>query len=161
MKKCLFLDRDGTINKNFGYVGNYKRFKWLKNAKRGIKYAYDKKYLIIIISNQSGVARKLFSEADCEILNRKINEDLKKHKCKIHHFYYAFYHPKFKKNKYKKNFRKPCSGLILKAKREFNINIDKSFMIGDKITDKLAAQKVNLRFKYKKRNLLYEIKSII
>ena len=59
--KTLFLDRDGVINKNYGYVFSMKNFVWLKNVKKAIRYAYFKKYLIIIITNQSGVARGLYS----------------------------------------------------------------------------------------------------
>ena len=62
--KALFLDRDGVINKNFGYVFSMKNFIWLKNVKKAIKYAYTKKYLIIVVTNQSGVARGFYSEND-------------------------------------------------------------------------------------------------
>ncbi len=69
MKKCLFLDRDGTINKNLGYVHNYKNFLWLKNVKKAIQYAYKKKFLIVVISNQSGVSRGYFKK------NRVLNKE--------------------------------------------------------------------------------------
>ena len=59
--KTLFLDRDGVINKNYGYVFSMKNFVWLKNVKKAIRYAYFKKYLIVIITKQSGVARGLYS----------------------------------------------------------------------------------------------------
>lgn len=160
MNKCLFLDRDGTINKNYGYIGTYKNFVWLKNSKKGIKYAYKKGYLIIVISNQSGVSRGYFTLNDCKKINLKINEELKKNNCKIHDFFYAYYHPKFKNN-FSYLDRKPNPGLFLKAKKKWNIDFNKSFMIGDKITDKIAATKVKIKFKYKKKNLLSEIKSIL
>ena len=86
--KALFLDRDGVINKNYGYVFSTKNFVWLKNVKKAIKYAYSKKYLIIVITNQSGVARGLYSENDIKNLHNKINRDLKKINCKIHDFFY-------------------------------------------------------------------------
>ena len=70
--KALFLDRDGVINKNYGYVFSTKNFVWLKNVKKAIKYAYSKKYLIIVITNQSGVARGLYSENDVKNLHNKI-----------------------------------------------------------------------------------------
>ena len=78
--KALFLDRDGVINKNFGYVFSMKNFVWLKNVKKAIKYAYDKKYLIIVITNQSGVARGIYKENDIKILHSAINMKLKKKK---------------------------------------------------------------------------------
>ena len=80
--KALFLDRDGVINKNFGYVFSMKNFIWLKNVKKAIKYAYSKNYLIIVVTNQSGVARGLYSENDIKKLHNEINKQLKKKKCK-------------------------------------------------------------------------------
>ena len=71
-KKALFLDRDGVINKDFGYVFSIENFVWLKNVKKAIKFAYNKKYLIIVITNQSGVARGLYSENDIKILQSKL-----------------------------------------------------------------------------------------
>ena len=67
--KGLFLDRDGAINKNFGYIFSAKNFILLKNVKKVIKYAYHKKYLIIVVTNQSGVARGLYSENDIKTLH--------------------------------------------------------------------------------------------
>ena len=75
--KALFLDRDGVINKNFGYVFSTKNFVWLKNVKKAIKFAYKKKYLIIVITNQSGIARGFFSENDVNTLHKEINKQLK------------------------------------------------------------------------------------
>ena len=74
-KKALFLDRDGVINKNLGYIFSEKNFIWLKNVKRAIKYAYDKKYLIIVITNQSGVARGLYSENDIKTLHGEFTDN--------------------------------------------------------------------------------------
>ena len=100
--KALFLDRDGVINKNYGYVFSMKNFIWLKNVKKAIRYAYFKKYLIIIVTNQSGVARGLYSENDIRKLHYEINNELKKMNCKIHDFFYCSYHPIYGKKKYKK-----------------------------------------------------------
>jgi D-glycero-D-manno-heptose 1,7-bisphosphate phosphatase len=162
-KKALFLDRDGVINKNFGYVFLYKDFVWLKNVKKAIKYAYDKNYLIIVATNQSGIARGFFSESDVKKLHSEINKDLKKKNCKIHDFFYCPYHPKFGNKKYRKNsyLRKPNPGMILQAVKKWKINVNKSFMIGDKITDKIASKRANLKFIKKKYNLFAEIKKIL
>ena len=158
--KAIFFDRDGVINKNYGFVFKYDKFVWLKNVKKAIKYAYNKNYLLIVITNQSGVARGYFSEKDIKKLHTHINKVLKKEDCKIHDFFYCPYHPKFGNNKYKKDsfLRKPNPGMILKAIKKWNININKSFMIGDKTSDQLAAKTLNLKFIKKKYNLLKEIK---
>ena len=158
--KALFLDRDGGINKNFGYVFSKKNFTWLKDVKKAIKYAYNNKYKIIVITNQSGVARGLYSENDIKILHNQINNELKTIRCKIHDFFYCPYHPKYGSNKYRKNsyLRKPNPGMILKAVKKWNVDLNKSFMIGDKKIDMIAAQRSNLRFIKKKYNLFREVK---
>ena len=158
--KALFLDRDGVINKNYGYVYSIKNFVWLKNVKKAIKYAYSKKYLIVVITNQSGVARGLYSENDIKKLHNKINRDLKKINCKIHDFFYCPYHPKYGNKKYKKfsYLRKPNPGMIFKAAKKWKIDLKKSLMIGDNKIDMIAAKRANLRFVKKKYNLLREIK---
>ena len=158
--KALFLDRDGVINKNFGYVFSTENFVWLKNVKKAIKYAYTKKYLIIVVTNQSGVARGFYSEYDVQRLHSEINRELKKINCMIHDFFYCPYHPKYGNKKYKKYsyLRKPNPGMIFKAVKKWNIDLNKSFMIGDKKIDKIAAKRSNLKFIKKKYNLLKEIK---
>jgi D-glycero-D-manno-heptose 1,7-bisphosphate phosphatase len=158
--KALFLDRDGVINKNFGYVFSIKNFIWLKNVKKAIRYAYEKKYIIIVVTNQSGVARGFYSETDIKILHHQINKQLKITKCKIHDFYYCPYHPKIGSSKYRKNsyLRKPNPGMIFKAVKKWNIDLNKSLMIGDTKTDMLTAKRANVRFVKKKYNLLKEVK---
>ena len=158
--KALFLDRDGVINKNFGYVFSTRNFVWLKNAKKAIKHAYIRKYLIIVVTNQSGVARGFYSEYDIKNLHKEINRELKKINCKIHDFFYCIYHPKYGNKKYKKYsyLRKPNPGMIFKAVKKWNIDLNKSLMVGDKKIDMITAKRANLRFIKKKYNLLSEIK---
>ena len=160
--KALFLDRDGVINKNFGYVFSIKNFVWLKNVKRAIKYAYNKKYLIIVITNQSGVARGIYTENDVKKLHKEVNKELKKINCKIHDFFYCPYHPKYGNRKYRKNsyLRKPNPGMILKAVKKWNIDLSKSLMIGDKKTDSQAAKKSNLYFEFVRNNFYKQVKRI-
>ncbi len=158
--KALFLDRDGVINKNYGYVFSSKNFVWLKNVKEAIKYAYFKKYLIIVVTNQSGVARGLYNEDDVKKLHNYINKQLKKINCKIHDFFYCPYHPKYGNKKYKKNsyLRKPNPGMLIRAIQKWNIDKSKSLMIGDKKIDMIASQRAGLRFVRKRYNLMREVK---
>ena len=87
-----------------------------------------------------------------------MNEHCKNIKCKIHDFFYCPYHPKYGNNKYRKNsyLRKPNPGMIFKAVKKWNIDLNKSLMIGDKKTDMITAKRSNLRFIKKKYNLLRE-----
>ena len=102
LNKAAFLDRDGVINKNYGYVYNLDNFVWLKNVKKAIKYLNHKNFKVFVISNQSGVARKIFTEKDVNKLHRWMNSELKKINAKIDKFYYCPFHPKYGSKYYKK-----------------------------------------------------------
>ena len=163
LNKAVFLDRDGVINKNSGYVTHIEDFKWLKNVKSAIKLLNKKKFKVIVITNQSGVARGLHTEKDVLKLHNWINKELKKKGAKIDDFFYCPYHPFGLIKKYKKNsiLRKPNPGMILKAKKKHNINLKTSFMIGDQKSDEMCAKKAKVIFFYKKNNLLKDIKKIL
>ena len=101
-KKGFFLDRDGVINKDVGYVCKKKQFKWLKGVKRGIKLLNDQKFKVIVVSNQAGVAKGFIKENFLNDLNLWINKILSKNGAKIDKFYYCPYHEKGKVEKFKK-----------------------------------------------------------
>ena len=160
--KAAFLDRDGTINKNFGYVIDKNKFKFLKNTVPAIKYLKKKKFLVFVITNQSGIARGFFSTKKVIRLHNWVLKELKKKKTLIDKFYFCSYHPKFSKISKKNNFMiKPNPGMILKAAKDFNVDLKKSFMIGDSLSDKLAANKAGILFFKKKQNLLVTVKKAI
>lgn len=162
--KAFFLDRDGVINKDTGYVYKPKDFKWLPGSINAIKYLNKKKFKVIIITNQSGIGRKYYSSGDVKKLHNWINNKLKNYQAKIDDFYFCPHHPTEAKGRYKKKCkcRKPNNLMILKAKNKWNIEMKKSFMIGDKLSDKKCAKKSNLKFFYRtKKNLKNQIKKII
>ncbi len=163
LNKAVFLDRDGVINRNSGYVTHIKKFVWLKNAKLGIKLLNKNKYKVIIITNQSGVARGLYSEKEIIKLHKWINIELKKVNAKINDFFYCPYHPHGLIKKYKKKsfLRKPYPGMIYKAQKKHNIDLERSFMIGDQRSDEVCAKRAKVKFFYKKNNLLKDIKIIL
>lgn len=161
-RKCIFLDRDGVLIKNYGYVYKENQIKLLKGVFKALNYLKNKNYLIIVVTNQSGVARGYFAETDVinfhKLLNKKISN-----KRLIDKFYFCPYHPSKGIGKYKKKslYRKPNNGMILKAIKKFKIDVDKSFMIGDQKTDYLAAKKSGLKFFYKRGCLFKLVKSKI
>ena len=163
LNKAVFLDRDGVINRNSGYVTHIEKFVWLKNAKLGIKLLNKYKYKVFIITNQSGVARGLYSEKEVIKLHKWINIELKKVNAKINDFFYCPYHPHGLIKKYKKKsfLRKPNPGMIYKAQKKHNIDLERSFMIGDQRSDEICAKKAKVKFFYKKNNLLKDIKIIL
>ena len=88
-QKAAFLDRDGVINEDTGYLHNIKDFKWIEGAIEALKILKENNFLIIIISNQSGVARGYFSEQDVHKLHKWINLQLSKYKIKIDDFFFC------------------------------------------------------------------------
>ncbi len=115
MKKAVFIDRDGSLNKDFGYVHTIEKFEWIGDAKDSLLYFKELGYLLVVISNQSGLARGYFSESDILRLHRSIQQDLTfSHQIEIDAFYYCPNHPEGVVEKYKKfcDCRKPASGMF-------------------------------------------------
>ena len=150
--KAVLFDRDGVLNKDKGYIYRKKDFDILNGVFSGIKNLNEKKYIVIVITNQSGIGRGLYSENDLEKLHLFFNKKLRERNANIDYFYYCPYHKDAGIGKYRKDSfdRKPNPGMILKAIKHFNLNKEKCFMIGDKLTDKQAAIKAKIKFFYKK-----------
>ena len=162
-KPAIFLDRDGVINYDYGYVFKYKNFKFREGVLKGLKYLIKKNYYIFIVTNQAGIGKNIYSEKDFICLHKKLNENLSKSNIFIDDIQYSPYHIKAKIKKYKKKslMRKPGNMMIEKIKLNWDIDLNKSFMIGDKITDFYAAKKSKLRFFYAENNFYKQIKNII
>jgi D,D-heptose 1,7-bisphosphate phosphatase len=146
-KKAVFLDRDGIINIDKGYVYKIKDFVWRKGIVNLIKYLNDNNYYVFVVTNQSGVGRGYYSEGQLNKLHIWINSELMLKGCHIDSFQYA---PYFKNSIYKKytlnkKFRKPNIGMYLEIKKKWNFDKNNSFMIGDKNSDLLFANKANLK----------------
>ena len=163
--KAVFLDRDGVINKHTGYILSYNKFRFLNGVQEAIKYANDKKYLVIVVTNQSAIGRSLLSENDLSKIHSKMKKEIyKNNKACIDDIFYSTYYVKSKIKKYKlfKNDRKPGNGMFIKAAKKWNIDISASIFIGDQITDKQAAINSKIKFFFKKKYSLYkQLKSII
>jgi D-glycero-D-manno-heptose 1,7-bisphosphate phosphatase len=135
--KTIILDRDGVINKNLGYVGNIKKFEWIKGAQKAIKYLNKKRYNLFVATNQSGVARGFYSEKKVIKIHQFIKKELQLNDCYINNFYYCPYHKDATVIKYKKDsvLRKPKNGMFLLIKKEWNVDAENVYMIGDQESD--------------------------
>ncbi len=160
--RALFLDRDGVINFDYGYVHKITHFDFRPEIFEICKVALDYKYKIIIITNQSGIGRKLFSEKDFLLLNQFMIREFNKKSIKISGTYYCPYHPSEGKGKYLKDsfFRKPNPGMILKASKDFDIDLKESIMIGDKDSDYEASRRANLKHYVDAKNIKWKFNSI-
>lgn len=146
MKKCVFLDRDGTINVEKNYLHKAEDFEWEYKAKEAIKAIKDKGYIVIVVTNQSGIARGYYDEKAVEKLHEYMNEELKKIDSKIDAFYYCPHHPKGIGDYGKEcDCRKPELGMFNKAHRDFKIDFKNSYMVGDKQSDLLAAKRLKMK----------------
>jgi len=162
-KPAVFLDRDGVLNKDLGYVIKPKEFYWIDGAIETIKYINKMNFFVFIISNQSGLARGYFSEIDIENLHNWINKELLKNDAKIDKFYYCPHHHEgiIKEYSFTCSCRKPKPGMILNAFDEWPIIKSKSFLIGDKISDIQAAKYAGIKgHLFKGGNLLNFFKKI-
>jgi len=161
-KPAAFLDRDGVINYDKGYTYKIKDFKFRPGVISAIKYLNLKNYYIFIVTNQAGIAKGFFTVDDFYKLQKYIKHTLIKKKIFINDVKFSPYHPKGKIKKFSKksNFRKPGNLMIESLFKEWNLNREKSFMIGDKITDEKAANKSKIKFFYAGKNLFEQVKKI-
>jgi len=147
-RAAVLLDRDGVLNVDHGYVGDVSRLEWTPGARRAVRRLNDAGILAIVITNQSGVARGLFTLADVDRLHNAMRADLAREGARIDAFYVcpfmadapvaAFSHPDHPD-------RKPNPGLILKAMAEWEIDPARALMIGDKPSDMQAAARAGVR----------------
>lgn len=129
--KAILIDRDGVINANCNdYVKSWNEFKFLPGTKEAIKRINDFKWLLIIITNQSAIGRGIFTHETLNEIHTKMLKELSDYGCYINAIYYCPHHPDDNCD-----CRKPKPGLIIKAARDFNIDLSASWMIGDSDTD--------------------------
>ncbi|WP_338971690.1 D-glycero-beta-D-manno-heptose 1,7-bisphosphate 7-phosphatase [Fusobacterium nucleatum] len=146
MKKAIFLDRDGTINVEKDYIYKSEDLVFEEGTIEALKTFKNLEYILIVVSNQSGIARGYFTEEDLNIFNNNMNEILKKNGVEITEFYCCPHHPNGI-GEYKKvcECRKPNNKMIEDAIKKYNIDRKKSYMVGDKISDIEAGFKSNLK----------------
>ena len=146
--KALFLDRDGVINHDFGYVYKKENFIFRSEIFDICAKALLCKFKIIVVTNQSGIGQNLYKKKDFDLLNKFMIEKFLEKNIKIKDIYYCPYHPSKGKGSYLKDSynRKPNPGMIVQASKDHLINLNESIMIGDKETDYKAA--INAKLKY-------------
>ena len=161
LRPAAFLDRDGVINKEKGYLYKIDDFEWIEGAKESIKYLNDNGYYVFVVTNQSGIAKGLYSEKDVILLHNYINSELQIINAHIDEFFLSPYHPDNSKEYLSlSHLRKPDIGMLELAATKWSIDKTKSFLIGDKYTDIECAEKFLIRgHLFKRGNLLKFIKS--
>lgn len=136
--KAAFIDRDGNLIHEVGYISSLKKIKFYSSSIKAMKLLKAAGYKVIVVTNQSGVARGYIKETFVKEVHKHITAFLKKYFLKIDAYYYCPHHPKkavLKKYLKDCDCRKPKIGMIKAAQKKFNIDLKQSFVIGDKLTD--------------------------
>ena len=137
MKRAVFIDRDGTISEEVGYINHPSRFRVFPYAAAAIKHLNDNGWLAIVVTNQAGVARGYFSEGMIQTVHAAMTEELENGGARLDAIYYCAHHPSVGELPYRFDCdcRKPKPGLISRAARDFDIELAASWMVGDRYSD--------------------------
>lgn len=148
--KIVFLDRDGTIIEEMGYINHFSRIRPLPEAIEAIKLFRQYGFKVVVLTNQAGVARGYFSEEALIEMNNYMLQRFENSGARIDALYYCPHHPEGKVEKYRIdcNCRKPKTGLIEKAVKELNLRLDKAWMIGDRMSDVELAKNAGIEATY-------------
>ena len=137
MKPAVFLDRDGTINVEKNHLYKPGDWEWIPGAREAIKGFNELGFAVIVVTNQSGIARGMYNAEDVNRLHSFVDSQLLEFSVHIDGYYFCPHHPDFGENR-NCSCRKPKPGLLFKAQQEHGIDLSRSFTIGDKISDILA-----------------------
>ena len=145
--KAIFFDRDGTLNVDVHYLHDPADFVWMEGAVDAVRWANAHGYLVIVVTNQSGIARGYYDEETMHRLHGWMNAELRAHGAHIDDFYYCPHHAEGKISAYAIacDCRKPAPGMILRAIREHDIDPAASFLFGDAQSDIAAAANAGVR----------------
>jgi D,D-heptose 1,7-bisphosphate phosphatase len=142
-KDVLFLDRDGVLNRNLGYVATPDRFQWIDGAVAAVKSMNDVGVLVIIVTNQAGIARGYYSEAEFEDFMLWINAELRMSGAHLDGWYFCPHHPEQGVPPYRCvcDCRKPEPGMLIKAMHDWEVDPSRALLLGDSATDISAAER--------------------
>lgn len=146
LNKAIFLDRDGVINRDDGYVYQPETFHFLPSVFEACRHFQKRGYLLVIVTNQSGIARGYYTEDDFHQLTQWMLQEFQSQGVQIAGVYYCPHHPDKGLGHYLQDCqcRKPMPGMLLEAIQEHQIDPSQSIMIGDKASDMLAAQQAQI-----------------
>jgi D-glycero-D-manno-heptose 1,7-bisphosphate phosphatase len=144
-RRAIFMDRDGTLCDEVGYVNHIDRVRLLPRSAAAVRKANDAGYQTVVVTNQAGVARGYFSESLVDLVHDRIRGMLAESGARLDGIYYCPHHPEVGAPAYRKacDCRKPRPGLLLRARDEMGIDLPSSYMIGDSVRDIEAGRSVS------------------
>ena len=136
-RPAVFIDRDGTISEEVGYINHPSRFRLFPYAASAIKLLNERGWLAVIVTNQAGVARGYFSETMIQTVHDNLQQSLRDGGARVDAIYYCAHHPSVGDPPYRQDCdcRKPKPGLVNRAARDLNIALEQSWMVGDRYSD--------------------------
>ena len=148
-KRALFLDRDGVINIDYGYVHKQENFHFIDGIFELVTEANRLDFLVIVVTNQAGIGRGYYTETDFHTLTSWMKDQFILRGARIDDVYFCPEHPIYGVGHYLRDSgrRKPNPGMILEAALDHNIELSKSVMVGDKFSDMQAAEKSGLLYR--------------
>ncbi|MHB1958720.1 MAG: D-glycero-alpha-D-manno-heptose-1,7-bisphosphate 7-phosphatase [Acidobacteriaceae bacterium] len=137
LQPALFLDRDGVVNREIGYLYKPEQVEFTAGIFELCRYAQARSYKLIIVTNQSGIARQLYSEADFHALMQWMSEEFLRARIRVDGYYFCPHHPEHGIGPYRKECedRKPQPGMLLQASRDHGIDLTRSVLVGDRCSD--------------------------
>ncbi|CAX58370.1 MULTISPECIES: D-glycero-beta-D-manno-heptose 1,7-bisphosphate 7-phosphatase [Erwinia] len=146
---AIFLDRDGTMNEDHGYVHEIDNFQFIDGAIEAMQELKKMGYALVMVTNQSGIARGIFSEDTFMQLTEWMDWSLADRDVDLDGIYFCPHHPEGVIEEYRQqcDCRKPEPGMLLSAQKELNIDMAASYMVGDKIDDMLAGKAAGVGIK--------------
>ncbi|NBT30223.1 MAG: HAD family hydrolase [Gammaproteobacteria bacterium] len=162
-RKAAFLDRDGVINVDHGYVSTWEAFEFLPGAERAMQSLHRAGYQLVIVSNQSGIGRGFYNEGDLLVLNRYLATHMRNEfDTPVTGFYHCPHHPTEAIGPLRTacDCRKPAPGMILQAAQELDVLLSESLLVGDKASDILAGDAAGVGRLFKVGELSNELEGI-
>ena len=148
--KAVFLDRDGVINRDLGYVHRIADFEFLPGAPEAMRRFMDAGYQLVVVTNQSGIARGYFSETQYQALTSHMRASLEGYGVTVAGVYHCPHHPEALRPEFRLrcDCRKPQAGMILQAASDLDIDLGRSILVGDKVSDIEAGRRAGVRSCY-------------
>jgi D-glycero-D-manno-heptose 1,7-bisphosphate phosphatase len=148
--RALFLDRDGVVNEEVGYLHRPEDVRWVAGIVPLCQTAQSLGYKLVVVTNQSGIARGLYSEEQFQSLMSWMRAELAQHGISLDAVYHCPYHPEHGVGEYMREHedRKPSPGMLLRAARDLGLDLKQSVLVGDRCSDLAAAHAAGLRLAF-------------